>query len=221
MRDFSYQLNKGEIISFMGESGAGKSSLLGYIAGFLKPPFTTSGIVRLNGKVLNDLPAHQRGVGMLFQDALLFPHLNVGDNLAFALPQGMKRDQRREKIRAALQDADMAGFEQADTASLSGGQKARITLLRALLAQPQCLLLDEPFSKLDAVLRDNIREFVFRHIREQQLPAILVTHDIADARAAGGRIIDMGGLCDIRFGNEGLRPLPRDDAPPYPPTAVT
>ncbi|MCH9852265.1 MAG: ATP-binding cassette domain-containing protein [Alphaproteobacteria bacterium] len=194
MRDFSYQLHKGEIISFMGESGAGKSSLLGYIAGFLQPPFTTSGIVRLNGRVLNDLPAHQRGVGMLFQDALLFPHLNVGENLAFALPPEMKREQRKQKISAALQDCDMAGFEQADTASLSGGQKARIALLRALLAAPQCLLLDEPFSKLDAVLRDNIRDFVFRHIHEQQLPAILVTHDITDAKAANGKIFDIKDL---------------------------
>ncbi len=194
MRDFSYQLDKGEIISFMGESGAGKSSLLGYIAGFLQSPFITSGMVRLNGRILNDLPAHQRGVGMLFQDALLFPHLNVGDNLAFALPPEMKREQRRQKISMALQDADMAGFEQSDTASLSGGQKARIALLRALLAAPQCLLLDEPFSKLDAVLRDNIREFVFRHIREQKLPAILVTHDIADAKAANGKIFDMKHL---------------------------
>ncbi|MCH9844013.1 MAG: ATP-binding cassette domain-containing protein [Alphaproteobacteria bacterium] len=194
MRDFSYQLDKGEIISFMGESGAGKSSLLGYIAGFLQPPFSTSGMVRLNGRILNDLPAHQRGVGMLFQDALLFPHLNVGDNLAFALPPEMKREQRKHKISMALQDADMASFEQVDTASLSGGQKARIALLRALLAAPQCLLLDEPFSKLDAVLRDNIREFVFRHIREQKLPAILVTHDIADAKAANGEIFDMKHL---------------------------
>ncbi len=194
MRDFSYQLDKGEIISFMGESGAGKSSLLGYIAGFLQPPFNTSGMVRLNGRMLNNLPAHQRGVGMLFQDALLFPHLNVGDNLAFALPPEMKREQRKQKISMALQDADMAGFEQADTASLSGGQKARIALLRALLAAPKCLLLDEPFSKLDAVLRDNIREFVFRHIRDQKLPAILVTHDIADAKAANGKIFNMKHL---------------------------
>ncbi len=194
LKDFSYQIKKGEIISFMGESGSGKSSLLGCIAGFLPPPFTMQGTVRLDGILLNPLPAYQRGVGMLFQDALLFPHLSVQENLAFALPKGLSKQEKQQEIMQALQDCEMENFIDDDPASLSGGQKARIALMRALLANPHCLLLDEPFSKLDTVLRDNVREFVFRHISEKQLPAILVTHDVKDAKHADGTIFQMEDL---------------------------
>jgi putative thiamine transport system ATP-binding protein len=126
---------------------------------------------------------------MLFQDDLLFPHLSVGGNLAFALPASVRpRSARRGRIAAALADGGLAGFEDRDPATLSGGQRARVALLRTLLAAPRALLLDEPFSRLDAPLRDGFRRFVFDHARSAGLPTILVTHDAQDAAAAGGAI---------------------------------
>ena len=191
VRDFDLKVKKGEIATIMGASGSGKSSLLALIAGSLTQDFTHSGNIILNGRLLNPLPIHQRRVGFLFQDSLLFPHLNVGHNLAFALPAKMSKPDKQEAIMRALQDCDMADFINADIADLSGGQRARIALMRALLAQPQCLLLDEPFSKLDSDLRAQFRKFVFCHIKEKQLPSILVTHDRADAIDTGGKIFNL------------------------------
>jgi putative thiamine transport system ATP-binding protein len=139
---------------------------------------------------LTPLPPEARRVGILFQDDLLFPHLSVAGNLAFALPASVRpMAQRRARIEQALADAGLAGFGDRDPATLSGGQRARVALLRTLLAQPRALLLDEPFSKLDAQLRDEVRRFVFEHARDSALPTVLVTHDEADAVAAGGAVI--------------------------------
>ena len=191
VRNFDLKVEKGEIATIMGASGAGKSSLLAFIAGSLTKDFTHSGDIILNGRLLNPLAIHQRRVGFLFQDSLLFPHLNVGHNLAFALPANIGKVDKQQAIMQALQDCDMADFAHADIADLSGGQRARIALMRALLAHPQCLLLDEPFSKLDSDLRAQFRKFVFCHIREKQLPAILVTHDRADATDTGGDVFNL------------------------------
>jgi putative thiamine transport system ATP-binding protein len=125
----------------------------------------------------------------MFQDDVLFPHLSVGGNLAFAIPPQIKRAERRARIEAALAAADLAGFGHRDPATLSGGQRARVALMRMLLAQPCALLLDEPFSRLDADLRAQIRGFVLDKLRAEGLPALLVTHDAEDARAAGGRVV--------------------------------
>jgi putative thiamine transport system ATP-binding protein len=131
-----------------------------------------------------------RRVGIQFQDDLLFPHLSVGGNLAFGLGARVRgREARRKCVEAALAEADLAGFADRDPATLSGGQRARVALMRTLLAEPRALLLDEPFNKLDAQLRDDVRRFVFDHARERELPVLLVTHDEADARAAGGRVL--------------------------------
>ncbi len=144
----------------------------------------------LNGRDVTDLPPEARGIGVLFQEALLFPHLSVGDNLAFGLgPKIRDRAARRAAVEAALEQAGLAGFHDRDPATLSGGQKARAALFRTLLAEPRALLLDEPFSRLDAGLRDEIRRFVFARVAERGIPALLVTHDDADARAAGGPVV--------------------------------
>ena len=131
----------------------------------------------------------QRRVGILFQDDLLFPHLSVFGNMAFGLPAGMGRGKKRERVIHSLAAAGLEGFEDRDIATLSGGQKARVSLLRALLAEPEAILLDEPFSKLDESLRDSIKEFVFGQIRRLNISALLVTHERSDS--ADGTVTEL------------------------------
>ena len=182
----------GEILTLMGPSGCGKSSVLGSIAGTLASvsegllPLQLQGSVQLNGRELSHLPTHQRGVGLVFQDALLFPHMTVAENLLFAVPasdisgNSITNAQRQARVQQALQEAELSGMGNRDPSTLSGGQRARVALMRALLAQPQALLLDEPFSKLDAALRAQLRPWVFAHVRERRIPVVLVTHDEQD-----------------------------------------
>jgi putative thiamine transport system ATP-binding protein len=177
----------GEVLTIMGPSGSGKSTALAAVLGTLAPAFRMDGRILLGGRDITALPPHKRQVGLLFQDDVLFPHLSVADNLAFAIPPG-QRD-RAVRITDALESAGLAGFGPRDPATLSGGQRARVALMRTLLAQPKALLLDEPFSRLDADLRAQIRGFVLGRIHDQGLPAILVTHDADDARAAGGPVV--------------------------------
>ncbi len=182
----------GECLTLMGPSGCGKSTLLNFLAGTLDPVFEASGRVWVGAADLTGLAPERRRIGILFQDDLLFPHLSVGGNLAFALPAEVRpQAQRRARIEAALGEAGLAGFAERDPATLSGGQRARVALMRTLLAAPSALLLDEPFNKLDAQLRDEFRDFVFRHARAVGVPTLMVTHDEADARAAGGRILHL------------------------------
>ena len=180
----------GEILSVMGPSGSGKSTLLSVLIGRPDPGFDVAGRVLLDGRNLNGLGPEARRIGLLFQDDLLFPHLSVGENLAFALPASIKgRAAREARIDAALEAADLRGFAGRDPATLSGGQRARVALMRCLLSAPRALLLDEPFSRLDADLRRQMRDFVFGQVRAEGIPAILVTHDLEDALAAGGKVI--------------------------------
>ncbi|MCE8419345.1 ATP-binding cassette domain-containing protein [Rhodovulum sulfidophilum] len=183
----------GEVLSVMGPSGSGKSTLLAAVIGTLPPGFAMTGRVLLNGREVTGLPPEDRRIGILYQDELLFPHLSVGGNLAFALPRSLRgRKARRARVEAALEEIGLPGFAERDPATLSGGQKARVALMRMLLAEPEALLLDEPFSRLDATLRDQIRALVFARARDRGLPALLVTHDRADAEAAGGPVIGLG-----------------------------
>ena len=171
----------GEVFTLMGASGSGKSTLLNWIIGALDPVFSVQGELWLNGVRRDTLPIEARRIGSLFQDDLLFPHLSVGQNLAFALPARIQgRAERRRVIESVLADVGLSGFHDRDPATLSGGQKARISVLRALLAEPEGLLLDEPFSKLDAVLRGQFRAFVYDRISQLGIPTLLVTHDPAD-----------------------------------------
>lgn len=179
----------GVILTVMGPSGTGKSTLLAAVIGALPPAFTMTGRVILNGKDLTDLSPQDRHIGILFQDDILFPHLSVAQNLAFGLKFGGNRRDRLAHIDAALAEMDLAGFGPRDPATLSGGQRARVALLRTLLSEPQALLLDEPFSRLDKNLRAQIRNLVFNAAKSRGLPVILVTHDPEDAHAAGGPIL--------------------------------
>ena len=188
---FSLHIDAGEIVTLMGASGSGKSTLLAFIAGDLDQPFSASGSVALDGTSLDGTPPERRRIGRLFQDDLLFPHLNVAENLLFGMPRGDKAE-RLATMRAALTDAGLDGFADRPPHTLSGGQRARVALMRALVAEPRAMLLDEPFNKLDTRLRSDLREFVFGHARSHGLPTVLVTHDDADAQAAGGPVITLG-----------------------------
>lgn len=180
----------GECVTVMGPSGSGKSTLLAHIAGNLASPFRGHGRFFLGADEITHLAPEARRIGIQFQDDLLFPHLSVGGNLAFALPACVRgRDARRAAIEQALRDAGLDGFAGRDPATLSGGQRARVALMRTLLARPRALLLDEPFRTLDRALRAGIRRFVFEHAAGRGLPALLVTHDEADAEAAGGPVV--------------------------------
>ncbi len=190
----SLEIKAGEIASVMGPSGCGKSTLLSAICGNLPRVFNLKGDVLLNGNSVLSLPMEKRRIGILFQDDLLFPHMNIAENLAFALPPKMKLKEKNEKIIEALDNAELKGFEKRDPATLSGGQRARVSLLRSLLAEPEALLLDEPFSRLDQELRDTIRSFVFETLKKMNIPTLLVSHDHNDCPQ--GRIINLANRRD-------------------------
>jgi putative thiamine transport system ATP-binding protein len=167
----------------MGASGSGKSSVLAAVCGTLPEGMVFEGTVHLNGARIDTLPTQARRVGILFQEDLLFAHMTVRENLLFALPHGAKAA-REAQVLQALADVELSEHLHANPATLSGGQRTRASLARALLAQPHALLLDEPFSKLDAALRSRMRELVFGLVRQRAIPALLVTHDVADVADA-------------------------------------
>lgn len=191
LREVNFSVERGEILTLMGPSGSGKSSLFAWMVGALSTDFHAQGELWLDGERLDSRPVEKRGIGILFQDALLFDHFSVGQNLMLALPAHV-RTARREQVEQALANAGMAGFYASDPATLSGGERARISLLRALLAQPQALLLDEPFSRLDKKLRETFRAWVFGQVRVLDIPVVLVTHDEDDI-PPDGRVIQLAG----------------------------
>ena len=196
VQELRFDVPPGRILTLMGPSGSGKSSVLAAMAGTLhsvaegNEALRFEGTVTLDGRDLTKLPTAQRGIGLLFQDALLFAHMTVAENLLVAVPAGPKRE-RLAAVEQALEEAGLVGFGARDPATLSGGQRARVALMRALLAHPKALLLVEPFSKLDAALRDQFRTFVFEHLRESGVPAVLVTHDAADV-ADPSLVVELG-----------------------------
>ncbi|WP_318467641.1 ATP-binding cassette domain-containing protein [Photobacterium leiognathi] len=180
LASFSLHIAKGEIVTLMGPSGCGKSTLLNYLAGHLNPEFTAKGTLTLNNQAITEVPAHLRNIGVLFQDDLLFPHLTVWENLAFALPNSIKGNERKHQALTALAQLELAELANAYPHQISGGQRARISLTRLLMAKPQLILLDEPFSKLDSALRFQFRDWVFQQIQQASIPTLMVTHDKQD-----------------------------------------
>jgi len=171
----------GEVLTIMGPSGCGKSTVLAALIGALPPAFRMRGQIWLNA----------RRMGILFQNDILFPHMSVAGNLGFGLPKHLP--DRAGLIDTALVEAGLPGMGARDPATLSGGQRARVALMRSLLSAPRALLLDEPFSSLDSDMRASMRRFVFDRARARGLPVILVTHDHDDARAAAGPVITVMG----------------------------
>lgn len=179
-------------MTLIGSSGAGKSSLLAWLSGHLPKAFTATGEAWLNGERIDNKTPHQRRLGVLFQDDLLFPHLSVAENLAFAMPSSREdKALRNQQIAQVLEQAGLEGLQSRDPQSLSGGQKARVALLRVMLSKPLALLLDEPFSKLDPALRAQFRKEVFSQAAKERIPVLQVSHDPEDARAAGGGVFDL------------------------------
>lgn len=189
-REVSFCVPRGEIVTLMGPSGSGKSTLFAWMVGALSDDFQARGELWLDARRCDGLPVESRGLGILFQDALLFEQFSVGQNLLLALPERIAGRARREAVEQALNSAGLNGHYASDPATLSGGERARVSLLRALLAEPQALLLDEPFSRLDKALRASFRAWVFDAVRARNIPVVLVTHDEDDI-PPGGKLIEI------------------------------
>ena len=190
LREVAFSVAPGEVLTLMGPSGSGKSTLFAWMIGALSGDFRARGELWLNERRCDTLPTEHRRIGILFQDPLLFDHFSVGQNLLLALPATLKGNARRNAVNDALERSGLDGAFHQDPATLSGGQRARVALLRALLAQPKALLLDEPFSRLDVALRDNFRQWVFSEVRALAIPVVQVTHDLQDV-PADSSVLDM------------------------------
>ncbi|HYP87948.1 MAG TPA: ABC transporter ATP-binding protein, partial [Polyangiaceae bacterium] len=189
LRSVSLSIAPGELLMLLGPSGCGKSTLLRSIAGFVTPD---SGRVLFDGEDVTSLPPHRRQIGMVFQSFALFPHLSVGENVAFGLrEQRRPRAEINERIERALHDVKMGGLAGRRVDQLSGGEQQRVALARALVTRPRCLLLDEPLSNLDAGLRHSMREEIRRVCKEHGLTTLYVTHDQKEALAIADRIAVM------------------------------
>ena len=183
----------GDICVLSAPSGAGKSTLLRWIAGIPAPDLTASGSIWLKDRQIDTYPAEQRQIGLMFQHPLLFPHLTVADNLGFGMPAHIRGQERKNQIEEALNKAGLSEMGARDPETLSGGQQARIALLRTLLAGPQALLLDEPFSSLDDTTRAQIVNLVTAEAQRLDLPVLLVSHDPRDIAIATIPVIKLEG----------------------------
>lgn len=190
----SFTVAKGETVALCGPSGCGKSTLLHWLLGAQVPDLSATGGLTLNGRRCEHLAVEQRHIGILFQEPVVFDHLSVAGNLLIGMPGGWRQRQARlRQAEAALEAAGLAGFGNRDPASLSGGQRARVMLLRALLAAPQALLLDEPFNGLDPTLRSQFRHWVWSTLEHLQIPVVLVTHQPEDIPPDARRFIISDG----------------------------
>jgi len=187
----SLQVAEGEIVALLGPSGSGKSTLLKIAAGLEE---AESGSVWFDGQDITRLPPERRGFALMFQDFALFPHLDVRDNVAFGLvEQRVKKAEARQRAEAMLARFGLASHARHRVWTLSGGEQQRVALARALITAPRALLLDEPFSALDAALRQSLQAEFRQRIFEAGMAAVLVTHDEAEARAMatrGLRLVD-------------------------------
>ena len=192
--NLTFSLSKGEIVGILGESGSGKSTLLRLIAGLETP---SAGKIRIADRIVVDeqtfVAPEQRGVGMVFQDYALFPHLTVAQNIAFGLHR-LSRAARKSRVREMIELVKLAGLEERYPHELSGGQQQRVAVARALAPKPDILLMDEPFSNLDAALKSEIREELRLILKTAGITCLFVSHDQADIEAICDRSIRIGSV---------------------------
>lgn len=189
LEDLTLAVQAGELVSLLGSSGCGKTTTLRLVAGFLRP---TDGAIRLGERDLTRLPAHQRDIGLVFQNYALFPHLSVLENVAFGLKQrGIAGADRKSKAMAMLERVGLASFAERMPSALSGGQKQRVALARALVIEPPLLMFDEPLSNLDAKLRVDMRVEIRRLQRANGTTSLYVTHDQEEAFSISDRVAIM------------------------------
>jgi putative spermidine/putrescine transport system ATP-binding protein len=186
VKDVSLSVREGEFMTFLGPSGSGKSTTLYVLAGFQDP---TAGDILLNGRTLLQTPSHKRNIGMVFQRYTLFPHLSVGENVAFPLRiRRLPRAEIDKRVREALRLVRLDGLEDRKPAHMSGGQQQRVALARALVYEPPVLLMDEPLSALDKKLREEIQFEIRRIHQETGVTILYVTHDQEEALRLSDRI---------------------------------
>jgi ABC-type Fe3+/spermidine/putrescine transport system ATPase subunit len=184
--DVSLEIAEGEMVALLGPSGSGKTTMLRIVAGFES---LERGAIRVAGEDISSLPPARRQFGMVFQHYALFPHMTVGENVAFGLEsRGVERGERRERVREALEQVELAGFEERRVDQISGGQQQRVALARALAPHPRVLLLDEPLSNLDPALRERTRLQLRRAIGRVGITALWVTHEQEEAFDVGNRV---------------------------------
>ena len=187
LTDVSFRVEQGERVCLLGPSGSGKSTLLLILAGLEN---AEAGTVLWQGADLLKVPAHRRDFGIVFQDYALFPHLDVGSNVAFGLQtRGWQPERSSRRVAEVLESVNLPGFQTRRIADLSGGEQQRVALARALAPRPRLLMLDEPLSALDRTLREELRSELRRILQESGLPAIYVTHDQEEAFALGDRAL--------------------------------
>jgi putative spermidine/putrescine transport system ATP-binding protein len=186
VKDLNLSIAKGEFLTMLGPSGSGKTTCLMMLAGF---ETATSGEITLDGRPINQVPPHKRGIGMVFQNYALFPHMTVGENLSFPLEvRGMGKSEREAKIKRALDMVQMYAFVNRRPAQLSGGQQQRIALARALVFDPALVLMDEPLGALDKQLREHM-QFEIKHLHDSLgITVVYVTHDQGEALTMSDRI---------------------------------
>jgi thiamine transport system ATP-binding protein len=189
LRQATLRVERAEVVALLGPSGSGKSTLLRVIAGILRPD---SGRVWIGTDDITSLPAHQRGVGMVFQDNQLFPHMSTIDNVAYGLRvAGVGKVERHERGAAWLDRVGLAGFERRNVTELSGGEAKRVALARTLATEPSVVLLDEPLTGLDRELHDHLATQLAQLLVEHSITAVLVTHDPAEADVVASRSVRM------------------------------
>lgn len=184
--DLNLSLVEGEFFSLLGPSGCGKTTALRMIAGFQEPD---EGQIKIDGQLMLDVPANHRPTNMVFQSYAIFPHLNVGDNVAFGLRKlGLSKSERKQRVNDALEMVELGGLETRGADELSGGQRQRVALARALILRPKVLLLDEPLSALDKNLREAMQFELRRLQRSIGITFVMVTHDQYEAMTMSDRI---------------------------------